>query len=198
MSHIQPSAKNQSHHFVYIDSNDTEGLYIDGKITRQGDFFSNFFSSLCSDLEIDCFTIYTGDIKSLDDYLYKNGKLPEKLQDLPSGHKDIESEYVHIMADDWEGLYHNGFLVAEGRSLTYDIPDIFSLLGVEVECRYADPNWLASEGFLPDDLQDVILAPGQKPLIGPILLSLPQTKIPRGRKRLSPLTQPPENSDPSL
>lgn len=61
---------------------------------------------------------------------------------------------VFICADDWEGMYINGELVAEGHSIEKDT--VLTILGLEFnEDWTVDEDWLNERGRLPKKLSDV-------------------------------------------
>lgn len=64
-----------------------------------------------------------------------------------------KKEVVFVLADDWEGMYIDGELVAEGHSLEVDTVCI--ALDIESEERWADDEWLTARGRLPKELKDV-------------------------------------------
>ena len=55
--------------------------------------------------------------------------------------------------DDWEGLYVDGELATEGHQLI--IEDLADVLGIEIEDKYANIDWLEERGSLPNKLEDV-------------------------------------------
>lgn len=55
--------------------------------------------------------------------------------------------------DDWEGVYINGKLVTEGHHVRID--ELLQLLGIDGGQIYADDAWLAEQGSLPENLEDV-------------------------------------------
>lgn len=61
---------------------------------------------------------------------------------------------IFVCADDWEGIYVDGELKAEGHSLTKH--DILTAVGqtnyISIE---ADEEWLDKECYLPLNLKDV-------------------------------------------
>ena len=66
------------------------------------------------------------------------------------------STVVHVLGNDWAGVYVNGELVAEGHSISpYDWEDVVKRLGHRMEQVEADPSWLESVGSLPAKLGHV-------------------------------------------
>lgn len=63
---------------------------------------------------------------------------------------------VLVVGDDWEGLYVNGQLAVEGHSLT--VRDVCACIGIELQTRGCDEDWLHDEGALPIELGDVKFA----------------------------------------
>ena len=80
-------------------------------------------------------------------------------------HSDCEPEVVtlptvpspgkvtFVDGDDWEGVYIDGKLVAEGHHVRID--ELLQLLGINGEQIYADDAWLADRGSLPQNLSEV-------------------------------------------
>jgi hypothetical protein len=62
-------------------------------------------------------------------------------------------QIAFVDGDDWEGLYLNGKLVKEGHNIRTD--DLLCYLGFDAEYLYADDEWLAEQGRLPENLEDV-------------------------------------------
>ncbi len=60
---------------------------------------------------------------------------------------------TRVYCEDWEGVYLDGVLVAQGHSV--DISDVAAALGVEYQSVEADSDWLEDEGELPESLSDV-------------------------------------------
>jgi len=58
-----------------------------------------------------------------------------------------------VDGDDWQGLYLNGKLVEEGHCVRVD--DILRRLGIACEQIYADDQWLAKRGSLPENRNDI-------------------------------------------
>lgn len=56
--------------------------------------------------------------------------------------------------DDWEGVYINGELAAEGHSISaQDLADVLSL---EFQSIYVSNEWLGDEvGNLPENINDI-------------------------------------------
>lgn len=178
--------------FTYINGDDWQAFYKNGKLIDQGPFYACPIYQFCPILEVDCLSL------EITEYLEEHEEMPNRLEDLPGGML-LPSEYVQAIGGDWSGLYHLGELIGEGHSLTPNTPGIFSKLGARVEHREADCAWLENRGEFPDDLQDVILAPGQKPLIPlPKTAPIPKVQIPKKRKRLSPLAEPPKDTNLSI
>lgn len=61
---------------------------------------------------------------------------------------------VLVRADDWEGLYINGELVEEGHSV--GVSTVMKKIGINMEERWCDDNWLYERGRLPKQLKDVV------------------------------------------
>jgi hypothetical protein len=65
-----------------------------------------------------------------------------------------------VYGNDWIGLYRDGILLDEGHSLSpYHI---LTALGLEMEEKTANEDWLEEEGSLPGCLEDVVLAGERK------------------------------------
>jgi len=63
-------------------------------------------------------------------------------------------------ADDWEGLYINGYLVTEGHSisnkeLAMAIIDRLPRTGISYESKEVDPTWMSLNSTLPQELSKV-------------------------------------------
>ncbi len=57
--------------------------------------------------------------------------------------------------DDWEGVYLDGKLLAQGHSV--DADDILVALGYKVVDVLTEEGWLEDQGYLPENLEDVKL-----------------------------------------
>lgn len=55
--------------------------------------------------------------------------------------------------DDWEGLYVGETLADEGHRLS--IKEVLAAVGLSVDIREANNEWLAEMGCLPNNLGDV-------------------------------------------
>lgn len=55
--------------------------------------------------------------------------------------------------DDWEGIYLDGKLLAQGHSVSAE--DILLALGHKVKYEMTEEGWLEDQGYLPDNIQDV-------------------------------------------
>ena len=68
--------------------------------------------------------------------------------------KKIGKNIVFICADDWEGMYINGELIAEGHSIEKNT--VLTALSIEFkEYWTVDEKWLTDRGRLPDYLSEV-------------------------------------------
>ena len=56
--------------------------------------------------------------------------------------------------DDWEGIYINGRLVAQGH--TIEISEVLMSLGYEVVDKLTEEGWLEDQGYLPENITDVV------------------------------------------
>ncbi|WP_407529246.1 hypothetical protein [Methylobacterium oryzisoli] len=66
----------------------------------------------------------------------------------------IPSNAVMVRGNDWEGLYLNGRLVAQGHRV--DVENVLRACGVAVHPTVEpDQDWLENEGMLPDTLSEV-------------------------------------------
>lgn len=69
------------------------------------------------------------------------------------------AELVHVTGDlDWEGFYVGGHLITEGHRIvadTYSFDKLLRVLGTTLRRVYYDPNWMESEGHLPNILSKV-------------------------------------------
>ena len=65
----------------------------------------------------------------------------------------VQQKPTLVCADDWRGLYIDGKLVEEGHSMPFDA--ICRHLGIDGAYMYADDEWLAERGSLPENLEDV-------------------------------------------
>lgn len=61
---------------------------------------------------------------------------------------------VFVEGDDWEGVYGDGKLLAEGHRLNKR--DVLDALGIEYEELNADKQWLEDSGRLPTWIEDVV------------------------------------------
>lgn len=61
---------------------------------------------------------------------------------------------TYVIGDDWEGVYLDGKLKAEGHHVT--LREFVELLGLEFETVEADDVWLDNMASLPEDLNDVM------------------------------------------
>lgn len=59
-----------------------------------------------------------------------------------------------VLEDNWEGLYVDGVLKAEGHSIS--VRDVAQALGVALEVLVADERWLEEQGRLPASLGEVV------------------------------------------
>ena len=63
-------------------------------------------------------------------------------------------EFTYVDGDDWNGLYKDGELIWQGHSLsTYQV---FKFLGIALDMKAADGDWLYDKGNLPQYLKDVV------------------------------------------
>ncbi len=62
-------------------------------------------------------------------------------------------QVVIVQADDWQGLYINDCLVAQGHHITPE--DILDALKLPLEEWEADPKWVEGISDLPDHLSQV-------------------------------------------
>jgi hypothetical protein len=60
---------------------------------------------------------------------------------------------TYVRSDDWRGLYLDGKLVEEGQRV--DVADVLQRLGIACEQIYADEQWLAELGSLPEDRSNI-------------------------------------------
>lgn len=58
-----------------------------------------------------------------------------------------------VSGDDWQGLYLDGELIEEGHRV--DVADVLCHLGFACEQIYADNQWLAERGSLPENRNDI-------------------------------------------
>ena len=58
-----------------------------------------------------------------------------------------------VNVDDWVGVYLDGKLEYENHSI--DADDCLTLLGIECESLWVDPDWMGDRCRLPEDLKDV-------------------------------------------
>lgn len=58
-----------------------------------------------------------------------------------------------VFGEDWQGLYLDGKLAAEGHRL--NARDVLDALGIAHESFDADNDWLCARGDLPVDLDEV-------------------------------------------
>lgn len=65
----------------------------------------------------------------------------------------MDEKIVIVRGDDWEGCYVDGKLVTQGHSLT--IQEIFKILKIDAEFKWADQDILEYNGCLPDNIEDV-------------------------------------------
>lgn len=64
-----------------------------------------------------------------------------------------KDKFLLVTADDWQGLYKNGILITEDH--TIELQTILKHLGIELEEKECDCNWIHERGNLPDKLKDV-------------------------------------------
>jgi len=62
------------------------------------------------------------------------------------------AKVVYVSGDDWDGLYVDGKLVAQGHSLP--VTTILRECGVDYEMRSADEGQLREDGDYPTDIKD--------------------------------------------
>jgi hypothetical protein len=62
-------------------------------------------------------------------------------------------EIVSSSDGDWEGLYLNGELKAEGHSL--NLWDVFEAIGLAAGFREVDSDWLNDRGNLPTGIAEL-------------------------------------------
>lgn len=58
-----------------------------------------------------------------------------------------------VDGDDWEGMYIDGKLIIENHVLS--VPEVLEKSGLEYDEVFADQDWLAEHGSLPEKLKDV-------------------------------------------
>lgn len=58
--------------------------------------------------------------------------------------------------DDWEGVYIDGKLIVQDHRI--NPKELLKQLGYFVETLEPDYEWLDAQGYLPEDLSDVMLA----------------------------------------
>ena len=67
---------------------------------------------------------------------------------------------VYAQADDWEGLFINGQLITEDHKLKpRDIQSILkdnNALGVEMEFKNVDLDWMYDIGSFPSNIDEVV------------------------------------------
>jgi hypothetical protein len=68
----------------------------------------------------------------------------------------MAGKVTRVWTDNWEGLYVNGRLVAEGHSL--DAREALEAVGWAVESRELDEEWITERGHLPDGIDRVRFA----------------------------------------
>lgn len=122
-----------------------------------------------SDLKVNDYFTWTGSatvyqVTSIEDHGIKirfrivNGKrigqvgyteLPQGIIKLPS----YEPKFTYVMGDDWDGIYKDGKLFAEGHS--FHPKTFFQACGVEYDIKCVDLGWLEDRGNLPDKLSEV-------------------------------------------
>ena len=61
-------------------------------------------------------------------------------------------KFIHVAADDWEGLYVDGKLVAQGHSLSLET--WFRHLEVDVDSYGLDWDWMHRVGTLPANFEE--------------------------------------------
>lgn len=62
---------------------------------------------------------------------------------------------VHVSDGDWEGFYVDGECVIQDHVV--DPRRLIKALGIEIEEVECDDEWLATQGYLPNKLEDVKL-----------------------------------------
>ena len=63
------------------------------------------------------------------------------------------SKFVYISGDDWNGIYKDGKLIAEGHS--FSVGKLFALLEIECDIKIANDDWLYEVSSFPEKLEDV-------------------------------------------
>jgi hypothetical protein len=65
----------------------------------------------------------------------------------------MNRQIVIAYGDDWEGLYVDGVLAEEGHSIS--VHHFCKALGIDLEQKAVDTDWLEKGGRLPDRFEDV-------------------------------------------
>jgi len=60
---------------------------------------------------------------------------------------------VLVNDDCWEGLYKDGMLVTQGHRV--EVEDLAEAAGLDFEKKFADADWAAERGDLPEKLDEV-------------------------------------------
>lgn len=68
----------------------------------------------------------------------------------------MSKEITIVSGDDWQGLYVDGKLVDEGHSIQLDT--FARIMGIDLNEKEADFDWLEKEGRMPDNLSEVKFA----------------------------------------
>lgn len=63
-------------------------------------------------------------------------------------------KFVYVDGDDWNGLYEDGKLIWQGHSTHPQ--ELLELVGIDVDFKEADGDWLCERGHLPEELEDVV------------------------------------------
>lgn len=70
--------------------------------------------------------------------------------------KNINDKKITIVKeDDWAGIYIDGEITAQDRESSIPLEEFAEILGVKVDVKWADADWLYEKGCLPDKLEDV-------------------------------------------
>lgn len=67
------------------------------------------------------------------------------------------NEIVIVNHDDWQGIYVDGKLLMQDHRLR--LSDVLTALGIKLNERWVDGEWLETEGLLPEDLNEVWFDP---------------------------------------
>ena len=73
--------------------------------------------------------------------------------------KGVEMNFTIVTDEEWVGIYLDGHCLLQDHTLSAEqlLKELRNLQLIKLEEKYCDGDWLESEGYLPENLEDVVI-----------------------------------------